>query len=96
MEPGVGARCGGFRKPYFNEFFSWDEGMETSFLTDHLNPLEANGITFKLPDRDNWGQNICTLTEKATTLIWVLVERKCWGPNREGPPNFDINGVHLT
>lgn len=66
-------------KRTFNELLDGDERIATNVLRDRLNSLVEHGLLTKSADPDRKGRTRYALTERAITLVPVLVHLGHWG-----------------
>ena len=66
-------------KRTFNQLLDSDEGIATNVLRDRLNCLVDRGLLTKSDDPERKGRTRYALTERAITLVPVLVQLGHWG-----------------
>ena len=66
-------------KRTFNQLLDSDEGIATNVLRDRLNSLVDRGLLTKSDDPERKGRTRYALTERAITLVPVLVHLGHWG-----------------
>ena len=66
-------------KRTFNQLLDSDEGIATNVLRDRLNSLVDRGLLTKSADPERKGRTRYALTERAITLVPVLVHLGHWG-----------------
>jgi len=66
-------------KRHFRELLQCDERISTNILADRLNRLVENGLLTKSDDPTHKQKAIYSLTEKAITLLPIIVQIGAWG-----------------
>ncbi|MCE7038833.1 helix-turn-helix domain-containing protein [Dyadobacter sp. CY312] len=66
-------------KSSYGEFLQSDEKIATNILADRLNALTDNGFVIKSVSPENKSKFIYTLTDKAISLLPVIIELSIWG-----------------
>ena len=66
-------------KSSYREFLQSDEKIATNILADRLNALTDNGFVIKSVSPENKSKFIYTLTDKAISLLPVIIELSIWG-----------------
>ena len=66
-------------KRHFRELLQSDERISSNILADRLATLVANGLLTKAEDPTHKQKAIYSLTEKAITLLPVIVQIGAWG-----------------
>lgn len=66
-------------KRTFNELLNADEGIATNVLRDRLDALVEGGLLTKSDDPERKGRTRYDLTERAITLVPVLIHLGHWG-----------------
>ena len=66
-------------KRHFRELLQSDEGISTNILADRLARLLAHGMLTKSGDPTHKQKAIYSLTEKAISLLPVVVQIGAWG-----------------
>jgi DNA-binding HxlR family transcriptional regulator len=66
-------------KRHFRELLQSDEGISTNILADRLARLSAHGMLTKSGDPTHKQKAIYSLTEKAISLLPVVVQIGAWG-----------------
>jgi DNA-binding HxlR family transcriptional regulator len=67
------------RKRHFRELLQSDEGISSNILADRLSRLVEHGLLTKAGDPTHKQKAIYSLTEKAITLLPVIVQIGAWG-----------------
>lgn len=67
------------RKRHFRELLQSDEGISSNILADRLARLVEHGLLTKSDDPTHKQKAIYSLTEKAITLLPVIVQIGAWG-----------------
>jgi DNA-binding HxlR family transcriptional regulator len=66
-------------KRHFRELLQSDERISSNILADRLNRLVENGLLTKSDDPTHKQKTIYSLTEKAITLLPIIVQIGAWG-----------------
>jgi len=66
-------------KRHFRELLQCDERISSNILADRLAGLVANGLLTKADDPTHKQKAIYSLTEKAITLLPIIVQIGAWG-----------------
>jgi DNA-binding HxlR family transcriptional regulator len=66
-------------KRHFRELLQSDERISSNILADRLSRLVANGLLTKSDDPTHKQKAIYSLTEKAITLLPIIVQIGAWG-----------------
>jgi DNA-binding HxlR family transcriptional regulator len=66
-------------KRHFRELLQSDERISSNILADRLNRLVENGLLTKSDDPTHKQKAIYSLTEKAITLLPIIVQIGAWG-----------------
>jgi DNA-binding HxlR family transcriptional regulator len=67
------------RKRHFRELLQSDEGISSNILADRLSRLVEHGLLTKSGDPTHKQKAIYSLTEKAITLLPVIIQIGAWG-----------------
>jgi DNA-binding HxlR family transcriptional regulator len=66
-------------KRHFRELLQSDEGISSNILADRLAGLVENGLLTRADDPTHKQKAIYSLTEKAITLLPIIVQIGAWG-----------------
>ena len=66
-------------KRHFRELLQCDERISSNILADRLTALVENGLLTKADDPTHKQKAIYSLTEKAITLLPIIVQIGAWG-----------------
>ena len=66
-------------KRHFRELLQSDEGISSNILADRLSRLVEHGLLTKSDDPTHKQKAIYSLTEKAITLLPIVVQIGAWG-----------------